>query len=93
MFRPEAMNQQATIGHIASERWKSDAFINIFLPTADGGKKKLGSIGLKLSKPAEAKLIKYLQEDPSRVVALLQHAEVDFRMADGSDSEGFALPV
>jgi hypothetical protein len=75
------------------ERWQSDAFINIFLPTPDGGKRKLGSIGLKVTKPAEAQLIQYLSEDPTRIVALMAHAEVDFRMADGSDSTGFALPT
>lgn len=76
----------------ASSRWKSDAFINIWLPNEEGGRRKLGAIGLKLNSPKEADLIEYLREDPSRINALLADAEVDFQMADGSSSAGFALP-
>ena len=76
-----------------AKKWQNDAFINIQLPRADGTMGKLGSIGLKLSKPSEKSLIEYLREDPERVVELLKHAHFDFRMADGTTSAGFALPV
>lgn len=76
----------------ADESWKSDAFVNISLPTADGGTRKIGSIGLKLRKAAEKELIEYLQADPSRVADLFSQASFDFQLADGSTSSGFALP-
>lgn len=77
----------------ANAQWKNDAFINVYLPTGDGGKKKLGSIGLKIRKSAEAELINFLKADPSNVTKLLATAEVDFQMVDGSTSAGFALPT
>lgn len=74
------------------EDWKNDAFINIYLPGADGEPRRLGSIGLKMSRHAERGLIEYLQKNPEAVTQLFQGAEFSFRMADGSSSAGFALP-
>ena len=75
------------------ENWKSDAFINIYLPSADGeNPRKIGAIGLKLAKAAEAELIAYLQSSPEAVEALMAGATYNFRMGDGSSTAGFALP-
>ena len=79
-------------GNTNNDRWKNDAFINISLPRGDGTMGKVGSIGLKLSRPSDRQIIEYLREDPERVVALLQNAHFDFRMANGSTSAGFVLP-
>jgi hypothetical protein len=76
---------------IENEAWKSQAFINIYLPTKEGKRRKLGSIGLKVSRPAEKQLIDYLAEDPSRIGQLLARAEVDFQLAEGSEETAFDL--
>lgn len=76
-----------------NDDWKSDFFVNFFLPNQDGGRRKVGAIGLKLSKAHEKELIEYLQADPSHVQKLLGAMEVTCASADGSSSAGFALPA
>ena len=88
IFNPSDNNQSQT----GDQSWRNDAFVNISLPTADGGKRKIGSVGLKLRKAAEKELIEYLQADPSRVASLFSHASFDFQLVDGSTSSGFAFP-
>lgn len=74
------------------ESWKSDGFLNLYLPTPSGGSRKVGSIGLKLSKAHEADLIKALQEGGDDAVnRLVGKLSATFVMADGSSSEGFDL--
>lgn len=87
-----AFNQNSNVAPITQdENWKSQAFINFYLPSKEGGRRKLGSIGLKTSKPAEAGLIEWLQEDPSRVAVVAEKLEIDFQMADGDATKGFDL--
>lgn len=74
-----------------NENWKAQAFINLFLPTGDGGRRKIGSIPLRANKPAEKQVIDYLQEDDSRMGALLSKLEGDFQLADGSTGALFDL--
>lgn len=71
---------------------KASAYINIYLPNTDGGKRKLGSIRLYEDKAPEAELINWLKEDPSRIGQLMGNAIIDFQSADASTSSGFALP-
>lgn len=47
------------------EDWQSDAFINVYLPTASGGKKKVGTIGLKMNKTADRQLMEHLNNGGS----------------------------
>lgn len=63
----------------AKENWKAQAFINLYIPTPEGGKRKLGSIPLKESKDFEAALIARLQEEGA-VDALKGALIVDFQL-------------
>jgi len=72
--RNETTNQQ-------NDSWKAQAFVNLYVPTPEGGKRKIGSIALKDSKPFEAALIKRLQEEGG-LEALKDALIVDFQMAD-----------
>jgi hypothetical protein len=75
-----------------STDWKADGFLNFWLPSKVPGKNaKLGSIPLKLSKPAEEALIKRLAADPEYAKVLLSKMIVDYRSATPSDTSGFAL--
>jgi hypothetical protein len=74
-----------------SDKWKAKAFINIFLPTENGGRRKLGSLKLQGNSTSEAELIEYLREDPSRVTAVMAGAEIDFQMAEAKAGTGFKL--
>ena len=72
--RNDTTNQQ-------NDSWKAQAFVNLYVPTPEGGKRKIGSIALKDSKPFEAALIKRLQEEGG-LEALKDALIVDFQMAD-----------
>jgi hypothetical protein len=79
-------------GHHLNQKWKSDAFLNFYLPAKDGGRKKIGSIGLKKSRPIECQLIEFLSENPeARVGELLAKLEVDFRVTNGGDGSALDL--
>ena len=72
--RNDTTNQQ-------NDSWKAQAFVNLYVPTPEGGKRKIGSIALKDSKPFEAALIKRLQEEGG-LEAMKDALIVDFQMAD-----------
>lgn len=74
------------------ESWKSQAFINFWLPSVNGGRRKLGSIPLKENRPAEAQLIQFLSANPDSIEDLLSGMEVDFQLADDGENTGFVLP-
>lgn len=75
----------------ADESWKSQAFINISVPGVNGNPKRLGSIPLKESKPAERQLIEHLKAHPEYLKELFAHATFDFQLADDVENNGFAL--
>ena len=72
--RNDTTNQQ-------NDSWKAQAFVNLYVPTPEGGRRKIGSIALKDSKTFEAALIKRLQEEGG-LEALKDALIVDFQMAD-----------
>ena len=71
--------------------WAAKGFINLYLPTNGGSRRKLGAIPLKESKPAEKQLLDWLNEDPSRVQQLLANLEMEYNSAEGSDDSSFKL--
>lgn len=75
----------------ANETWKSQGFLNFYLPAKNGTRRKLGFIALKDSKPNEKVLLEWLMEDPSRVATILSKLEIDFQPAGGDTSTGFDL--
>lgn len=76
----------------ADESWKAQGFLNLYLPSKNGSRRKLGSIPLKEARPSEASLLAWLNEDPSRVNTLLERLEMDYQPASGRDDNGFDLP-
>ena len=74
------------------ESWKAAGFVNLYLPSTDGGKrKKLGAIPLRTNKPAEAALLQWLKADSNNVGRLLSKLELDFQSVEASAAIGFAL--
>lgn len=67
---------------VANENWRSQGFINIYLPTPDGGRRKIGSIPLKESKAYEAALLKRLSSDPLAIQKMQEVIILDFQLAD-----------
>lgn len=80
MFKP-ADTQAAPA---QNDSWKADAFLNFYIPTKDGGTKKLGAIPLKLSKANEKQLIEWLQADPeANAQKLINKISLNFQSAQG----------
>lgn len=76
-----------------NDSWKSAGFLNLYLPSKDGGRVKLGAIGLKEGRPNEKRLLDWLNEDPSRADALLTKLEVEYRSAEPAEGSAIDLPV
>ena len=89
-FQMPARNNVAQMNTRAqNDNWKADAFVNIYLPRRDGSRAKLGSLNLKLSRKTDSQVIEHLANAPDLAEALEQlkgRLEIDFNMADGSDS-------
>jgi hypothetical protein len=80
-FNTGVQRNQNTNAAQQNDSWKAQAFINIYIPTPDGGKRKLGSIPLKDSKQFDAKMIERLKEEGG-LEALHDALIIDFQMAD-----------
>ncbi|WP_289101007.1 hypothetical protein [uncultured Marinobacter sp.] len=75
-----------------NDQWKSDAFINLYVPTRQGGRRKLGSVGLKLSKPMEKQILDFLADSGEEGLAQLKERLVlDFQRADGQNGDELDL--
>lgn len=75
----------------ANDNWKAQGFLNLSLPSQDGGKVKLGAIPLKASNPREKALIEWLTEDPTRVEAILSKLIIEYRSAEPKAGSSFDL--
>lgn len=71
--------------------WKASGFLNLYLPTKDGKRMKLGAIPLKESRDSEKKMLDWLNEDPSRVNTILSKLEIEYRSAVPTEGSGFDL--
>lgn len=69
--------------------WKAQGFINLYLPSENGGRKKLGAIPLKMAKKNERQLLEWLMEDPTRVNRIASQIQMDFQAVD--QGSGFKL--
>jgi hypothetical protein len=80
----------APAGRDSNDNWKSDAFLNLYIPTNGGSRRKVGSIGLRMSKPFEKDLIEKLKSDPEAVKRMLAVSELEFNLAEPEDDKGMA---
>ena len=87
-FRPAPT---AAANTTADTSWKADGFLNLYLPTKGGGRRKLGTIALKKSRTSEAELLAWLEEDPSRVAKVLDSLIIDFQTAEPKEGSSFDL--
>jgi hypothetical protein len=82
-------NNNGQSGNVnTNEKWKALGFINIYLPTNSGGKKKLGVIPLRASVPHELEIFEALKacngEEATQngVNAVMALCQVDFNTAE-----------
>jgi hypothetical protein len=89
-FRSNAV--QSTPVNTNNDTWKAQGFLNLYLPSKDGGKRrKLGAIPLREAKPSEKLMLDWLTEDPTRVAAIMSKLVIEFQSAQASESTGFDL--
>lgn len=74
-----------------NDNWRAQAFLNLWLPSKNGGRRKLGAIPLRTSRVGEKQLIEWLKQNPERVQIILERLEIDFQMAVSGDEEIFDL--
>jgi hypothetical protein len=74
-----------------NDQWKAQGFLNLYLPTKDGGRRKLGAIALKEAISTEKAMLDWLKEDPTRVQAILSKLEIEFRTAEPKEGSAFDL--
>jgi hypothetical protein len=86
-FNPSAATQSAP----TNEAWKAQGFLNLYLPSPNGGRRKLGAIPLKANKVNEKKLLEWLNEDPERVSVILAKLIMEYQPATPADEAGFDL--
>lgn len=83
---------QASNNNQRNDNWKASGFINLYLPSKQGGRRKLGAIPLKANRAAEKQLLDWLTENPARAAVIASQLVVEFQSAIPDDQSGFALP-
>lgn len=87
-----AFTSTATVTNRSSDAsWKAQGFLNLYLPSKDGTRRKLGAIPLKEAKPSEKVLLEWLTEDPTRVAVILSKLIIEFNPAEQAEGTGFDL--
>lgn len=71
--------------------WKSQGFLNLYLPKVSGDQHKLGFIGLKESDPVQAELLKMLTADASKVSLILANLIIEYRSAVVGNGKGLSM--
>lgn len=75
---------------------KAIGFLNFYMPTEGGGRKKIGVTGIPLreSNANEKRLAEWLAEDPeARIQILLKTMIVDYTSVEPKEGSDFALPA
>lgn len=87
-------NTASAPGKTNDAAWKAQGFLNFYLPTQDGGRRKVGAIPLKGNKPSEKQLLEWLTADPeANAQAMINAMVMEFQSATPSEGSSFALPV
>lgn len=76
----------------ANSNWeKAAGFVNLYLPSKDGKRRKLGAIPLKLSKSNEKALVEWLESDEENIGKLATKLIVEYQSAVVSEAHSFDL--
>ena len=75
-----------TRGSNSAPRKNAKGFLNLYLPTQDGGKRKLGTIALRDGYDAEMEIFALLKEDPAALARIVNALEIDFKEYNPDDT-------
>jgi hypothetical protein len=91
-FNTNAQTAPSNVTAPAAANWeKAAGFINLYLPSKDGAKRKLGAIPLRLSKANEKLLLDWLNEDASHVKTLAAKLIVEYNPSEQAAGSAFDL--
>ena len=72
--------------------WKAQGFLNLYLPTTGGDKRKIGAIPLRESNEHENNLLEWLLKDiDGNTAKLLSKLIIEFRTAEAAEGSGLDL--
>lgn len=74
-----------------NQAWKAQGYLNLYLPSKDGARRKLAGIPLRDSKPNECAIRAWLEEDTSRVDIILDKLEIEYQPATQAEGAAFDL--
>lgn len=87
-----AFNTSAVPVANTNSQWeKASGFINIYLPSKDGKRRKLGAIPLRSGKPAEKTLLEWLEADEGNISKLASKLIVEYQAAAFNEAHNFDL--
>jgi hypothetical protein len=91
-FNPAGNTNQAQ-DNVRQASWEAEGFLNVYMPTQDGGRMKVGAIPLRKSKPRELQLAQYLAQDPDgvRIANVMAKLEIEYGSVAQTDGKGFDL--
>lgn len=73
------------------ETSKMRGYFNFYLPTNDGGRKKLGAIGLRKNHPKESKLALWLEQSDDNIQTVVDKLILQYNSAEARANADFAL--
>lgn len=86
-----AFNTKPAAPAETNDSWKAAGFLNLYLPTKDGGRRKLGAVPLRVSNVNEKALLEWITEDPTRVDIIKAKVVVEYNSAEPAEGTGFDL--
>lgn len=88
-------NAQSALNNVASllgasqqqdDSWKSQGFLNLYIPTKSGSRRKIGTVFLKESRATDKQLLDAFKADPEATMKkLMSVLELEFNSAEGSE--------
>ena len=90
-FNKSGVNAPANNGIPANK--KAVGFVNFYLPTTNGGRRKVGAIPLREMFSNERTLAEWFAVDPvGRAVIFLQQLQVEYNASTPAEDTAFDLP-
>lgn len=75
-----------------NQSWKASGFLNLYLPSKDGGRRKLAGIPLRDSKPNELTLREWIEKDmETNLHILMNKLEIEYQPVAQSEGSTFDL--
>lgn len=71
---------------------RASGFLNFYLPTKGGKRRKLGAIPLYNSKVNEKTFMDWLAADEANITKVLSVLELEYRAAESDENAAFDLP-